>query len=76
MMKGYCNGGGPNYWWLFRDVASRPSSLLECHVDQQFFALDIDNVAEGALALAGEVESDTSSANPQIADVKMLKPFR
>src|SRR5579884_1515163 len=54
----------------------KSASLLECDVDQQLFALHIDNVAEGALALSREVEPYASATDPQVTNVQVLQPLR
>src|SRR5260370_15812320 len=52
-------------------VAASP--LLKSHVDQQLFALDVNNVAEGAVAAAGGVEVNAALADAQVTDVEMVE---
>src|SRR5207302_5074919 len=66
--------GGPS---LSRDDNLLIEDLfLEGDVHQQLVAFDLNDVAEGAAALAGKVEAYAAVADAQVADAQMLQPLR
>src|SRR5882724_2499139 len=57
-----------------RDKESLP--LLERDVHQQLVAFNVDNVAEGPLAPACEVEPDAAATDAHVANAQMFQKFR
>src|SRR5882724_528769 len=57
-----------------RDKESLP--LLERDVHQQLVAFNVDNVAEGPLAPAREVEPDAAAPDAHVANAQMFQKFR
>src|SRR5260221_9625075 len=57
-----------------RDKESLP--LFERDVHQHLIAFNIDHVAEGPLAAAGEVEPDTTAPGAHVANAQVLQKLR
>src|SRR5262252_3914057 len=61
---------------MSRDVGDLFSLLLERHIHQQLVALDVDDVAECALAATGKVEIDPAVPDAQVADAQLIEERR
>src|SRR5215469_16723143 len=52
------------------------SLLLKRHIHQQLIALDVDHVAEGAVAAASKVEVHAAASHAQVPDAQVIEEPR